>query len=456
MDVQAKFVEQELESVVPAFSDEALALRFADRHANDLRYVAAWGRWLRYDGSRWAFEDTLAAFDFARKICREAAAECNKPKAAAVVASAKTVAAVERLAKADRRLAATIRQWDADPWLLNTPAGVIDLRTGKFRPHRPQDYFTKQTTVTPVPKCPITLWLKFLHQVTNGYPELVGYLQRLLGYCLTGVTREHALAFLYGIGANGKSTFLTAVTGTIGDYHRTAPIETFTASSSDRHPTDLAGLVGARLVTATETEEGRRWAESKIKTLAGGDPISARFMRQDFFEYVPQFKLLIAGNHKPGLRTVDEAIRRRFNLIPFVVTIPLPERDLKLSEKLEAEWPGILQWMIDGCLAWQRTGLQPPSTVKEATAAYLDGEDAVAAWVDETCEVNPQAWEKTSNLYASWKAWADKSGEHAGSAKRFGQNLEARGYSLRRKNTARGFIGIKINRVEEKPHWSDR
>src|ERR1700716_2060515 len=201
MDVQAKFVEQELESVVPAFSDEALALRFADRHANDLRYVAAWGRWLRYDGSRWAFEDTLAAFDFARKICREAAAECNKPKAAAVVASAKTVAAVERLAKADRRLAATIRQWDADPWLLNTPAGVIDLRTGKFRPHRPQDYFTKQTTVTPVPKCPITLWLKFLHQVTNGYPELVGYLQRLLGYCLTGVTREHALAFLYGIGA---------------------------------------------------------------------------------------------------------------------------------------------------------------------------------------------------------------------------------------------------------------
>jgi putative DNA primase/helicase len=363
MDVQAKFVEQELESVAPAFSDEALALRFADQHADDLRYVAAWGRWLRYDGSRWAFEDTLAAFDFARRICRDAAGECNKSKAAAVIASAKTVAAVERLAKADRRLAATIGQWDADPWLLNTPAGVIDLHTGKFRLHRPQDYFTKQTTVRPVQKCPITLWLKFLHQVTNGDAELAGYLQRWLGYCLTGVTREHALAFLYGIGANGKSTFLTAVTGAIGDYHRTAPIETFTASSSDRHPTDLAGLAGARLVTATETEEGRRWAESKIKTLTGGDMISARFMRQDFFEYVPQFKLLIAGNHKPGLRTVDEAIRRRFNLIPFVVTIPLPERDLKLSEKLEAEWPGILQWMIDGCLAWQHTGLQAPVIV---------------------------------------------------------------------------------------------
>ena len=147
-------------------------------------------------------------------------------------------------------------------------------------------------------------------------------MQRLAGYALTGRTSEHALAFLYGTGANGKTTFLNAITGCAGDYHRTAPIETFTASNSDRHPTDLAGLRGARLVTAIETEEGRRWAESKIKALTGGDQIAARFMRQDFFEYAPQFKLVIAGNHKPGLRTVDEAIRRRFHLVPFTVTIP--------------------------------------------------------------------------------------------------------------------------------------
>ena len=156
---------------------------------------------------------------------------------------------------------------------------------------------------------------------------------------LTGITREHALFFGHGTGANGKSVFVSTVAGMMGNYHRSAPIETLTASSSDRHPTDLAGLRGARLVTAVETEEGRRWAESKIKALTGGDMIAARFMRQDFFEYTPQFKLMIAGNHKPGLRSVDEAIRRRFHLIPFTVTIPPEERDLELGDKLKGECP---------------------------------------------------------------------------------------------------------------------
>ena len=152
--------------------------------------------------------------------------------------------------------------------------------------------------------------------------------------------------FAYGTGANGKSRFTDALAGLMGDYHTTAPIETFIASNVDRHPTDLAGLMGARLVTAVETEQGRRWAEAKIKTITGGDRVKARFMRQDFFEYVPQFKLLTVGNHKPGLRAVDEAMRRRMNLLPFVVTIPPAERDSQLGEKLRAEWPGILGWAI--------------------------------------------------------------------------------------------------------------
>ena len=168
----------------------------------------------------------------------------------------------------------------------------------------------------------------------------------MAGYALTGVTHEHALFFACGTGGNGKSTFLNAIASCVGDYHRAAPIETFTESNNDRHPTDLAGLRGARMVTAIETEEGRHWAESRIKTLTGGDKIAARFMRQDFFEYTPQFKLLIAGNHKPSLRSVDEAIRRRLHLIPFVVTIPPAERDAELPDKLESERPGILAWMI--------------------------------------------------------------------------------------------------------------
>jgi putative DNA primase/helicase len=188
----------------------------------------------------------------------------------------------------------------------------------------------------------------------------LAYLQRAVGYALTGLTQEHALFFAYGTGANGKSVLLSTAAGLLGDYHKTAPIETFTASNSDRHPTDLASLRGARLVTATETEEGRRWAEARIKQLTGGDTISARFMRQDFFEFAPSFKLFIAGNHKPSLRSVDEAIRRRFHLVPFAVTIPSEERDSDLAEKLKDEWPGILAWLIEGCLEWQTEGLRRP------------------------------------------------------------------------------------------------
>ena len=281
------------------------------------------------------------------------------------------MAAVERLARSDRRLAGRTDDWDADPWSLNTPGGVVDLRTARMRPHRAADLFTKISGVAPDAKCETTTWNKFLDRVTDNNRELTDFLKRILGYALTGIIREHALFFLYGTGANGKSTFLNVLTGCIGDYHRSSAIETFTASTAERHPTDLAALRGARAVTAVETEEGRRWAESKIKSLTGGDRIAARFMRQDFFEFNPTFKLIIAGNHMPSLRSVDEAIRRRFHLIPFTITVPPDERDEKLGEKLKAEWPGILAWMIEGCLEWQRSGLAPPESVLSATASYL-------------------------------------------------------------------------------------
>jgi len=407
----------------PEFSDDALALRFAERHANELRYVAKWSAWLCWDGVCWRFDNTLSAFDRARVICRAAAAGCNKLKLRKELASAKTVSAVERLARSDRRLAATVEQWDADPWLLNTPEGVIDLRTGIMREHRAEDYLTRMTVVAPGNReCPI--WHTFLDRVTGGNKALQQYLQRVCGYALTGSTREHALFFLWGTGANGKGTFMNAITGILADFHRIAPIETFTASYNDRHPTDLAGLRGARLVTATETEEGRRWAEAKIKTLTGGDMVSARFMRQDFFDYMPQFKLMIAGNHKPGLRAVDEAIRRRFNLIPFTITIPPDERDHELGEKLKAEWQAILRWMIDGCLDWQERGLAPPEAVTAATAAYLEAQDTFSAWLDECCERDPNAWERSMTLFASWKTWAEQSGQFVGDAKTFRARLE--------------------------------
>jgi putative DNA primase/helicase len=329
---------------------------------------------------------------------------------------------------------------------MNTPAGIVDLRVGKLLPHRVDAYMTKITGVAPDAACPTPAWTGFLNRVTGDDVNLVAFLQRSAGYCLTGLTSEHALFFIHGTGANGKSTFLNAVTAVLGDYHRTAPIETFTSSSHERHPTDLAGLRGARLVTSVETEEGRRWAESKIKALTGGDRIAARFMRQDFFEFAPTFKLMIAGNHKPGLRSVDEAIRRRFHMIPFAVAIPVQERDKNLGDRLRDEWPGVLAWMISGCIKWQERSLAPPEAVANATQAYLESEDAAAAWIDDRGTRDPNAWQTTTALFASWSNWAQQAGEHIGSRKQFISNLEApgRGLTEDRRNPGRGYLGVRL------------
>jgi putative DNA primase/helicase len=204
-------------------------------------------------------------------------------------------------------------------------------------------------------------------------------------------------------------------------------------------------LRGARLVTAIETEEGKRWDEAKIKALTGGDRIQARFMRQDFFEYTPRFKLMIAGNHRPAIRSVDEAIRRRMNLIPFTVTIPTEERDLELADKLKAEWPGILAWMIEGCLIWQHNGLRPPQAVTAATEDYLEAEDALHTWIDECCETGPSESDSIANLWAGWKAWAEAAGEHVGNKRKFGQKLEDKGFS--RAKGAKGrrrYLGVSF------------
>ena len=413
-----------------------------------LRFVAVWNKWLRWEGGYWQPDDTLAVYNHARALCRAEAVKTNKPgKKASMIASAKTRAAVVSLAREDRRIAATVAQWDADPWLLNMPDGAIDLRTGITHAHRPDDYATKMTAVSLRP-IETPLWDAFLSRVTANDPDLISYLYRTCGYALTGSTREHALFFLYGTGGNGKGVYLSTIAGILGNYHVTAPIETFTASNVDSHPTELARLHSARVVTSTETEEGRRWAESRIKMLTGGDRVSARFMRQDFFEYLPQFKLLISGNHKPGLRSVDEAIRRRLNLVPFNITIPDAQRDTKLFDKLRVEWPGILAKMVVGCVEWQRIGLAPPAIVRDATAAYLENEDAVAAWIDDCCVRDVNAFETSDMLFASWKFWADANGEYVGNRRQFTEKLQNRGMRPDRPGkgggSGRGYRGLRI------------
>jgi putative DNA primase/helicase len=326
---------------------------------------------------------------------------------------------------------------------------AIDLRTGNGRPARREDYFTKATAVKAAGECP--LWMAFLEKVTNDDKELQTYLQRVAGYCLTGVTSEHAMFFLYGTGANGKGVFVNTLIGVWGDYAVTAPMDMFVVNKYERHPTELAMLRGARLVVAQEVDEGQYWAEAKLKTLTGGDRIQGRFMRQDFFEFTPQFKLMIAGNHKPSLRGVDEAIRRRIHLIPFDVTIPKAERDKELPEKLKSEWGGILRWAIDGCLAWQKDGLAPPQRVTEATEEYLVEQDSFSLWVGDCCVIDTAAFGIGAVLWRSWLSWADNNREPPGSRKSFAEKMKTRGYTLGNQQHQRGYLGIRLAENRDDP-----
>lgn len=425
-------------------SEDKLALRFSELFADNLRYTPEWGQWHVRVGSRWQRDNTLHVFSRARELCRESALELS-PKARAQVESAHTVASVEKLARCDPRHVVRPEQWDADPLALCTPDGVIDLRTGKLREADTRDLFTKQTAVAAENRTPHR-WNELLKWATAGDSDYVDFLQRLLGYCITGDTREQAMAFGYGPGGNGKSTIINAASGILGDYATVAPMETFTESRSERHPTELAKLRGARLVTAQETEPGRRWAESRLKGLTGGDRISARHMRQDFFDFVPQFKLLIIGNHKPALNSVDEAIRRRLLLLPFDQVISRTERDDQLPAKLHEEWPAILNWMIEGCSLWLEYGLRPPERVVNATADYFKDQDSFTAWRTECCAVGRKEWDTSANLYRSWSTWAERAGEKPGTMKAFSSELQKNGFSASTAghSKTRGYAGLSV------------
>lgn len=439
-----------------ALTEHGVALAFAKRHGDDLRYCHTSGCWYRWEGARWVPDRTRKAFTWARHLV----ASLNHGaefKTQAITGKASFAAAVERFAQADEALAVTRDIWDRDPLLLGTPEGVVDLRTGVLRPAARDDFITRITAVAPSPTADCPTWKAFLQQATGGDLLLSGFLQRWFGYCLTGLTREHALLFVYGPGGNGKGVLLVTITGILGGYAVTAALDTFTASKGDRHPTDLAMLAGGRFVITTETEEGRAWAEARIKAMTGGDPVTARFMRQDFFTYVPEFKLTISGNHKPTLRNVDDAARRRFNVVPF---LQRPEKpNPLLTEQLRAEWPAILRWMIEGCLNWQRDGLMRPKAVLEATAEYFAEQDILTQWIEECCEVGAGFGETSGKLFGSWRAFAQDRSDDPHNAKWLGAMLERQGYR-RAKDCAqfrgRGYLGIRLLPEPAATPWHER
>lgn len=421
------------------FSDSALAFMFTDEHGEDLRYVPEWGTWLRFTRGLWREDPTVAVFDAARALCAREGniAMAVMPKRGEAIATAinraTTIAAIERLARHHAPHVRRADQFDSDIREVNAMGQIVHFG-GRLavRPVTHSDYFTRSTAVMPTKgECPE--WHRFLRRIMADDQPMIAYLHRLCGYCLTGDISEHALFFLYGSGANGKSTLANVLleilgTGRIG-YATVAPMSVFTAQRFDQHPTELAMLQGKRLVIAHETEEGRAWATARIKALTGGDPISARFMRCDFFQFTPQFKLLVLGNTKPALRVTDTAMRRRLHLIPFEVTIPENERDRTLPDKLRAEYPQILAWMIRGAAAWMRDGLAPPRAVLAATGDYFQDEDVFAQWLAECCVLDPDSSETLQVLFASWQSWAEANGEYIGSRRRLAQRLDGAGLS---------------------------
>lgn len=421
-------------------SEDAIALAFTREFGSTMRFDHHAGRWFQWSSTHWRRLDVPAAFHYAREIGRK----LGSGKKA--ICKASVASGAERFAQADPEHAVTSSIWDADPWQLGTPKGTIDLRSGKMRQPRPSDFITKLTGCIPDSREP-ALWMKFLNDATRGDEQMMTYLQRVAGYALTGLTSEHALFFIYGPGGNGKSVYLNLLVHILGDYAVSAPMDTFTVSRFSSHPTELAMLKGARLVTASETEEGRAWAEARIKALTGGDPITARFMRQDFFTYQPQFKLLFAGNHQPKVSAVDPAMRRRFNMIPFNFKPAMP--DVALEEKLREEAPRILGWALKGCRDWQLHGLGRPTSVIEATDDYFAAQDVFAQWIEDRCDVAPGAWELPAALFRDWSNYAREHGEAAGSMVTLAEKLEKHGFRKRKSNGIRSYQGISLKNKEQ-------
>jgi putative DNA primase/helicase len=368
---------------------------------------------------------------------------------------ASSASGVERFAQADRAFAVTADAWDRDAWSLGTPGGTVDLHTGEIHPARPGDMITRLTAATPIAlsefdparHCP--RWLAFLDHATGGDTDAIRFIQQWAGYSLTGDTREEALLFVHGPGGSGKSTAINTLADAMGDYAVNVATETITASKYDRHSTELARLHGARLARASETEAGRAWAESRLKALTGGDTITARFMRCDDFEFKPAFKLTIIGNHAPRIVNVDEAMRRRFNVLPF--THPPQRADSSLKDALQAEWPGVLSWAIQGCLDWQRNGLTRPAAVIQATDAYFAEQDTFALWLEASCEVGKGFAATMSDLSQSFRSFALQAGdEQPMGSKGFSQLMQTRGFQPI-KNTCgirgRGFAGVRLRNL---------
>ena len=414
-------------------TQDAVARRFAMAEAGRVRFCHDAQAWFLWDGAAWRRDRTGAVLHRIRALARDLAADpFGKPGATA--GNMRFVAGVERFARGDPALAVTAEAFVADPMMLGTPAGPIDLRTGARVQASPSQGISLTTAVAAADAADCSMWRRFLHETFAGDDDLIGFVQRFLGYALTGSVAEQVILFGWGPGGNGKSVFLATVLAVMGEQARTASLVALTSVDAERYGRDLAGLMGARLVAVPESDAGPLWAERRLKLLTGGDrgPDGTRCC-----------KILVMGNHPPGLQHVDEAIQRRFRIVPFGQRPARPDRGLETA--LRAEAPAILRWMIEGCLAWQAEGLGQPPAVVEATADYLETQDAFGQFLAERCDLAQPAGRITvAALFAAWRLWAEAQGEPVGSRRTLAEAMNARGFRRDRSETERFYVGLGL------------
>ncbi len=407
--------------------------RFVAHHGADVRYCYPWSTWLVWTGARWESDEAGRAHRLAKEAVRgiyQEAAEAEDEdrrkalaKHAARSESADKIRAMLELARSELPVAPD--ELDADPMVLNAKNGTIDLRTGELREHRREDLITKLAPVEYDPGAEAPTWARTLERVLPA-PEVRAFFKKLCGYAISGDASEHILPVLYGIGANGKSTILNALLEAVGEYGMQAAPDLLIAKRGG-HPTEVADLFGMRVVASIEVEDGRRLAEALVKSLTGGDKVRARRMRQDFWQFDPTHTAFLCTNHKPEIRGTDAGIWRRIRLVPFTETIPPAEQDKKLPEKLRAELAGILAWAVEGCLEWQREGLQAPAEVRKATGAYRAEMDVIGAFLRDECELGSGLKATLKDVYERYEQWCEEGGERAETKRKFNARLTERG-----------------------------
>lgn len=441
-------------------TDDGNALRLVDEHTHELRYVPQRGQWLAWDGHRWRWDHGGRVHEHARALIRALPHDNDDDRKHRTRSlSARSLRNLVTLAETDRRVVVDVAQLDARPYELNTPAGVIDLRTGTLRPPDPAALHTRSTDVAPDFDAVPERWLRFLADTFAGDPAMTTYLQRLLGLSLIGTVLEQLLPFAYGEGANGKTTLLGTVQRIVGlgedGYAQAANAEMLLATQNSGHPTEFARLAGARLVVTSELEDGQRFAEAKVKQLTGRDAISGRFMRQDFFTFTPTHSLWLLANHMPAVRAGGMAFWRRVRLLPFLHTVPPEQRDPGLEDHLvQAEGPAILAWLARGAADYLRDGLAEPASVRAATEAYARDQDTVARFVEDECQTGDRTAQhmrvKIAALRAAYESWCRVEGEAPVSAKALTLTLRSRfGVESDRDSTARWYVGIRLADVTD-------